>query len=109
VKREGSHRRPPISRELRKRIQAEREWIEKRGAEKRRLFFATMKAAGHSLPHLEDVDALGSASRPGEPDGGEGEDDPYSRFVPVGDLIGIDELADAVSEEFGPAIRGAFK
>jgi hypothetical protein len=105
MKSEGSHKRPPTSRALRKQIEAEREWIGRLTKEKRRLFVATMEAAGHCVVPLEGVDAVASTTTQSAPDG----DDPYARFVPVGDLIDVDELADAVSEECGAVAAGGLK
>jgi hypothetical protein len=98
--------RPPISRELRKQIEAEREWIEHRSAEKRRLFFALM-GEDVGLPTADELAAMGSMSVNTSAD--RSSDDPYARFVPVGSLIGIDDLADAVSEDCGPVAKGALK
>ena len=110
MKREGAFKRPPISRDLRKKIEAEREWIRQLTATKRRLFVTAMEAAGRCLPRIQGVDVLGStATKPSEPDGGEDGDDPYARFVPVGPLIDIQELYDAVSEDATHGAKGALK
>jgi hypothetical protein len=48
---------------------------------------------------------VASTTTQSAPDG----DDPYARFVPMGDLIDVDELADAVSEECGAVAAGGLK